>query len=133
MAVMLASVLQALDTTIANVALPHIRGSLSATSEQMGWVLTSYIVCAAIMTPLSGWLSTAYGRKKVLVASIAGFTITSALCGMAQSVAWGGRLLHDGAGGAPRRPRRCPRAHRLRPPRHGFVPLDDVRHVTPDG
>jgi DHA2 family multidrug resistance protein len=85
-AVMLASILQALDTTIANVALPHIRGSLSATSEQMGWVLTSYIVCAAIMTPLAGWLSSRYGRKKVLVFSIAGFTATSALCGMAMSL-----------------------------------------------
>jgi len=84
--VMLASILQALDTTIANVALPHIRGSLSATAEQMGWVLTSYIVCAAIMTPLAGWLSSRYGRKKVLVASIAVFTATSALCGMSASL-----------------------------------------------
>lgn len=84
--VMLASVLQALDTTIANVALPHIRGSLSATTEQMGWVLTSYIVAAAIMTPLSGWLSTRYGMKKVLAVSVAGFTITSAMCGMATSL-----------------------------------------------
>jgi len=83
---MLASVLQALDTTIANVALPHIRGSLSATSEQMGWVLTSYIVAAAIMTPLAGWFSTRYGMKKVLVLSVAGFTISSALCGMADSL-----------------------------------------------
>jgi DHA2 family multidrug resistance protein len=85
--VMLASVLQALDTTIANVALPHIRGSLSATTEQMGWVLTSYIVAAAIMTPLAGWLSTRYGMKRVLVFSVAGFTLTSALCGLADSLA----------------------------------------------
>jgi len=85
-ALMLASVLQALDTTIANVALPHIRGSLSATSEQMGWVLTSYIVAAAIMTPLSGALANRFGRKKLLAASVAGFTITSALCGMSQSL-----------------------------------------------
>ena len=84
--VMLASILQALDTTIANVALPHIRGSLSATLEQMGWVLTSYIVASAIMTPLSGWLAGQIGRKKVLVVSAAGFTIASALCGMAQSL-----------------------------------------------
>lgn len=84
--VMLASILQALDTTIANVALPHIRGSLSATTEQMGWVLTSYIVAAAIMTPLSGWLSTRYGMKKVLAVSIIGFTLTSALCGAATSL-----------------------------------------------
>jgi MFS transporter, DHA2 family, multidrug resistance protein len=84
--VMLASVLQALDTTIANVALPHIRGSLSATLEQMAWVLTSYIVASAIMTPLSGWLAGEFGRKKVLVLSIAGFTLMSAFCGMAQSL-----------------------------------------------
>ncbi len=84
--VMLASVLQALDTTIANVALPHIRGSLSATLEQVDWVLTSYIVASAIMTPLAGWLAGRYGRKKVLVLSIAGFTMMSALCGTAQSL-----------------------------------------------
>ncbi|HTX24551.1 MAG TPA: DHA2 family efflux MFS transporter permease subunit [Steroidobacteraceae bacterium] len=84
--VMLASVLQSLDTTIANVALPHIRGSLSATLEQMAWVLTSYIVASAIMTPLAGWLAGEFGRKKVLVLSIAVFTVMSALCGMAQSL-----------------------------------------------
>jgi len=84
--VMLASVLQSLDNTIANVALPHIQGSLSATQEQMGWVLTSYIVAAAIMTPLAGWLAGPLGRKKMFVVSIAAFTIASALCGMAQSL-----------------------------------------------
>ncbi len=84
--VMLASVLQALDTTIANVALPHVGGSLSATIEEMDWVLTSYIVASAIMTPLSGWLAGRYGRKKVLALSAAGFTLASAMCGMAQSL-----------------------------------------------
>jgi MFS transporter, DHA2 family, multidrug resistance protein len=84
--VMLASILQALDATIANVALPHIQGNLSATQEQMGWVLTSYIVAAAIMTPLAGWLTGPVGRKKIFVFSIAGFTIASALCGIAQSL-----------------------------------------------
>ena len=84
--VMMASILQTLDTTIANVALPHIRGSIAASSEQMSWVLTSYIVAAAITTPLCGWLAGRYGRKKVLVISVLGFTITSALCGMAQTV-----------------------------------------------
>jgi MFS transporter, DHA2 family, multidrug resistance protein len=84
--VMLAAILQSLDTTIANVALPHIRGSVSASVEQMGWVLTSYIVAAAIMTPLSGWLAGRFGRKKVLIASIVGFTLSSALCGIAQTV-----------------------------------------------
>jgi len=85
-AVNCASFLQALDTTIANVALPHIRGTVSATPEQITWVLTSYIVASAIMIPLSGWLADHYGRKKVLVLSVLGFTLSSALCGMAQSL-----------------------------------------------
>jgi DHA2 family multidrug resistance protein len=85
--VILASFLQALDQTIANVALPHIGGELSATAEQITWVLTSYIVAAAIMTPLSGWLADRYGRKKVLVLSVVVFTVSSALCGLAQSLA----------------------------------------------
>jgi DHA2 family multidrug resistance protein len=84
--VILATVLQAVDTTIANVALPHIGGNLSASLEQMDWVLTSYIVAAAIMTPLSGWLAGRFGRKRVLVASVVGFTVSSMLCGMAQSI-----------------------------------------------
>ncbi|HEY1889276.1 MAG TPA: DHA2 family efflux MFS transporter permease subunit [Steroidobacteraceae bacterium] len=84
--VTLATVLQAVDTTIANVALPHIGGNLSASLEQMDWVLTSYIVAAAIMTPLSGWLAGRYGRKRVLVVSVVGFTVSSMLCGMAQSI-----------------------------------------------
>ncbi|HUN72319.1 MAG TPA: DHA2 family efflux MFS transporter permease subunit [Steroidobacteraceae bacterium] len=84
--VTLATVLQAVDTTIANVALPHIGGNLSASLEQMDWVLTSYIVAAAIMTPLSGWLAGRFGRKRVLVASVIGFTVSSMLCGMAQTI-----------------------------------------------
>ncbi len=84
--VMLASIMQSLDTTIANVALPRIQGSLSATQDQMAWVLTSYIVAAAIMTPLSGWLAGRIGRKRVFVYSVAGFTIASMLCGLAQSL-----------------------------------------------
>jgi MFS transporter, DHA2 family, multidrug resistance protein len=84
--VMLASTMQALDNTIANVALPHIQGSLSATQDQMTWVLTSYIIAAAIMTPLSGWLAGQIGRKRVFLTSIIGFTIASALCGLAQSL-----------------------------------------------
>src|SRR5690242_11566821 len=86
LSVMLGSVMQALDTTIANVALPKIQGTLSATQEQMGWVLTSYIVGAAIMTPLSGWLTGPVGRKKVFVSSILLFTISSAMCGLAHSL-----------------------------------------------
>jgi MFS transporter, DHA2 family, multidrug resistance protein len=84
--VMLASIMSSLDTTIANVALPRIQGSVSATQDQMAWVLTSYIVAAAIMTPLSGWLSGQIGRKRVFLYSIAGFTVTSMLCGIAQSL-----------------------------------------------
>jgi MFS transporter, DHA2 family, multidrug resistance protein len=84
--VMLASIMQALDNTIANVALPRIQGSLSATQDQMAWVLTSYIVAAAIMTPLSGWLAGQMGRKRVFLVSVAGFTVASMLCGLAHSL-----------------------------------------------
>jgi DHA2 family multidrug resistance protein len=84
--VMLASLMQSLDNTIANVALPRIQGSLSATQDQMAWVLTSYIVAAAIMTPLAGWLAGQFGRKRVFLVSVAGFTIASMLCGLAQSL-----------------------------------------------
>ncbi len=86
LSVILASIMQALDTTIANVALPHIQGSLSSTQEQMSWVLTSYIVATAIMTPLSGWLAGELGRRRVFLVSVAGFTIASAFCGLAQSL-----------------------------------------------
>lgn len=84
--VILAVVMQALDTTIANVALPYIQGSVSASQDQINWVLTSYIVAAAIMTPPSGWLAGRFGRKRVLLVSVAGFTVASMLCGMAQSL-----------------------------------------------
>ncbi len=86
LSVMLATTMQSLDTTIANVALPHMQGSVAATQEQMTWVLTSYIVAVAIMTPLTGWLAGRFGRKHVFLASIAGFTIASVLCGLAQSL-----------------------------------------------
>ena len=84
--VMVASILQSLDNTIANVALPRMQGSLSATQDQMTWVLTSYIVAAAIMTPLTGWLADRFGRKPLFLVSIIGFTLASALCGLAQSL-----------------------------------------------
>jgi DHA2 family multidrug resistance protein len=86
LSVMLASIMQALDNTIANVALPRIQGSLSATQDQMAWVLTSYIIAAAIMTPLSGWLAGQVGRKRVFLFSVVGFTVSSALCGLAHSL-----------------------------------------------
>ena len=70
--VILAVIMQALDTTIANVALPYIQGSVSASSDQINWVLTSYIVAAAIMTPPSGFLANRFGRKRVLMVAVAG-------------------------------------------------------------
>ena len=84
--IMAAALMQTLDTTIANVALQHIQGSVSASQDQIVWVLTFYIVAAAIMTPLTGWLSDRLGRKTVFLFSVAGFTAASALCGAAQSL-----------------------------------------------
>lgn len=86
LAVMLATIIQVLDTTIANVALPHMQGSLMATQDQVSWVLTSYIVASAIMTLPTGWLAGRYGRKTILLFSVGGFTLTSVLCGMATSL-----------------------------------------------
>ena len=84
--IMLATIMVSLDTTIANVALPHIQGSVSASQDQITWVLTSYIVASTIMTPMTGWLSGRIGRKQVFLISIIGFTIASMLCGMAGSL-----------------------------------------------
>ena len=84
--VMFATVMQALDTTIANVALPYMQGSLSATQDQINWVLTSYIVAAAIMTPVTGFLAARMGRKKLFLTAVIGFTVASVLCGLAQSM-----------------------------------------------
>ena len=100
--VMTATVMNSLDTTIANVALPHIQGSVSASADQITWVLTSYIVASAIMTPMTGWLASRFGMKLVFMTSIAGFTIASALCGIANSLAEivGFRLLQGLCGAA---------------------------------
>jgi DHA2 family multidrug resistance protein len=84
--VMLATIMQAIDTTIANVALPYMQGSLSATQDQANWVLTSYIVAAAIMTPPTGWLAARFGRKRLFLIQVAGFTAASMLCGLAQNL-----------------------------------------------
>src|ERR1700761_1992132 len=84
--IMLATIMVSLDTTVANVALPHIQGSVSASQDQITWVLTSYIVASTIMTPMTGWLSGRVGRKQVFLVSIIGFTIASMLCGMAGSL-----------------------------------------------
>lgn len=84
--IMLATVMNSIDTTIANVALPHIQGSVSASVDQITWVLTSYIISAAIMTPMSGWLADRIGRKRLFLISISGFTVASMLCGVANSL-----------------------------------------------
>jgi DHA2 family multidrug resistance protein len=83
---MLATFMQGVDTTIANVALPHMQGSFSAAQDQIAWVVTSYIVAAAIMTPLTGWLAGRLGIKYVFFFSVVGFTLASALCGIATSL-----------------------------------------------
>jgi DHA2 family multidrug resistance protein len=85
--IMLATFMQGVDTTIANVALPHMQGSMSASQDQIAWVVTSYIVACAIMTPLTGWLAGRLGIKWVFFVSVVGFTIASALCGAANSLA----------------------------------------------
>ncbi len=86
LSVMLATIMQAIDTTIANVALPHMQGSMAATQDQIAWVLTSYIVAAAIAMPLTGFLSARLGRKRLFIAAVVGFTLASILCGAAQSL-----------------------------------------------
>jgi DHA2 family multidrug resistance protein len=83
---MLANIMQGVDNTIANVALPHIQGSLSASQDQIAWVLTSYIVAAAITMPLTGWLAGRFGIKHVFLVCVGGFTLASALCGAAASL-----------------------------------------------
>jgi DHA2 family multidrug resistance protein len=85
--VMMAVLLQVLDTTIANVALPHMQASLSATQDTINWVLTSYIVASAIALPISGWLADKVGRKRLLLISVVVFTIASVLCATATSLA----------------------------------------------
>ena len=83
---MTATLMQALDQTIANVALPYMQGSLSASYDEITWVLTSYIIAAAIMTAPVGWLAARFGRKSLFVVCLIGFTIASMLCGAAQSL-----------------------------------------------
>src|SRR3954467_6684388 len=85
-ALMLGTIMQVLDTTIANVALPHMAASLGAAQNEITWVLTFYIVAAAIATPLTGWMSDRIGQKRLFVASVIGFTIASVLCGIATSL-----------------------------------------------
>ncbi len=84
--ILLATVMSALDTTVVNVALPHMEGNLSASPEQITWVLTSYIVAVAVMTPVSGWLVARFGLKPMLLVCITGFTAASVLCGVATNL-----------------------------------------------
>ena len=86
LSIMMANIMQGVDNSILNVALPHIQGSLSASQDQVAWALTSYIVCAAIMMPLTGWLAGRFGIKYIFLVSVIGFTLASALCGAATSL-----------------------------------------------
>ena len=101
-AVMFATFMEVLDTTVVNVSLSHIAGNLSATIDESTWVLTSYLVANAIVLPLTGWLATQFGRKRLLMTSVTGFTISSLLCGLAPNlpslVAF--RLIQGATGGA---------------------------------
>src|SRR3978361_1856338 len=83
---MTATIMQALDTTIANVALPYMQGSPAPAQDQINWVLTSYIVAAAIMTAPVGWVANRFGRKRIFIVCSAGFTVASVMCGLAQDI-----------------------------------------------
>lgn len=100
--VMFGTFMEVLDTTVVNVSLPHIAGSLSATVEEATWTLTSYLVANAIILPITGWLSNQFGRKRLLMLSVTGFTVASFLCGLAPSLFWlvVFRIFQGAAGGA---------------------------------
>jgi len=87
-AVMLGTFMEILDTTVVNVSIPHIAGNMGATVEEGTWVVTSYLVSNAIILPMSGWLANRFGRRRVLMTCVAGFTVTSLLCGLATSLEW---------------------------------------------
>ncbi len=134
--IMLATIMQGVDNTIANVALPHIQGSLSAAQDQIAWVLTSYIVAAAITMPLTGWLAGRFGIKQVFLISVVGFTVASALCGSATSLS---QLvdLSPAAGGLWRRARAvvaigADADQPARAPRSGDRGVGHRRHARPD-
>src|SRR5580765_2822834 len=101
-AVMFATFMEVLDTTVVNVSLPHIAGSLSASIDESTWVLTSYLVANAIVLPMTGWLARTFGRKRLLMASVTGFTIASLLCGLAPNLPLLAlfRLIQGATGGA---------------------------------
>jgi MFS family permease len=85
-AVMASAMMELIDTSAVNVSLPYIAGNLSATVNEATWVLTSYLVSNAIVLPLAGWLANYFGRKRLLMIAVAGFTISSMLCGLAPSL-----------------------------------------------
>src|ERR1044071_335966 len=85
-AVMLATFMEVLDTTVVNVSLPHIAGSMSASIEESTWALTSYLVANAIILPMTGWLANYFGRKRLLLGAALGFTAASFLCGLAPTL-----------------------------------------------
>src|SRR5256885_825873 len=87
-AVMFGTFMEVLDTTVVNVSLPHIAGSLSVTSEEATWALTSYLVANAIVLPITGWLASYFGRKRLLMSAVVGFTASSFMCGFAPNLAW---------------------------------------------
>src|SRR5437868_7039661 len=101
-AVMAATFMEILDTSVANVSLPHIAGNLSVTTDESTWVLTSYLVSNAIVLPITGWLGIYFGRKRLLIMCVTLFTIASVLCGMAPSLPFLilARILQGVGGGA---------------------------------
>src|SRR5438874_11628492 len=101
-AVMFATFMEVLDTTVVIVALPHIAGSLSATIDEATWALTSYLVANAIILPMAGWLASTFGRKRLLMLSVVGFTASSFLCGLAPNLSMliAFRILQGATGGA---------------------------------
>src|SRR5215467_15676963 len=101
-AVMAATFMEVLDTSVANVSLPHIAGNLSVTTDESTWVLTSYLVSNAIVLPMTGWLGALFGRKRLLVICVILFTVASILCGMAPTLPFliVARVLQGVGGGA---------------------------------
>ena len=100
--VMFATFMEVLDTTVVNVSLPHIAGSLSASIDEATWALTSYLVANAIILPMTGWLASVFGRKRLLMFSVVGFTVASFLCGLAPTL-WSlivFRVIQGATGGA---------------------------------
>ena len=100
--IMLATIMEVLDTSVANVSLPYIAGNLSASTDEATWVLTSYLVSNAIILPATNWLGQLFGRKRFLISCIILFTLASALCGLAGSLGFliMARVMQGAAGGA---------------------------------